>query len=89
MLNIEVATHLAGMDMQQDDVRKLLIIECVLIFLAFLCSIWGPWWGATLFTLLSGIMIVPLADYYRRWAHNLRVLLEATRNTRTGHLDLM
>ena len=89
MINIEVATHLVALDTQEDDVRKLLIIECTLIFLTFLCSIWGPWWGATFFALLSGIMIVPLADYYRRWAHNLRVLLEATRNTRTGALDLM
>ena len=89
MINIEVATQLSALELQQDDVRKLLILECTLIFLTFLCSIWGPWWGATLFALLSGIMIVPLADYYRRWSHNLRVMFEATRNMRTGALDLM
>ena len=88
-INIEVAAHKTALDLQQDDVRKLLIIQCTLMFLTFLCSLWGPNWGAAFFALMSGIMIVPLADYLHRWAHNLRQLLEAVRNVRTGQLDLM
>ena len=89
MINVEVATHVAALNNQVADMRALLITQCVLAFMSLVLAVWGPWWGAALLITLNGVMVIPLADYYRRWSHNLRQLMEATKNVRTPHLDLM
>lgn len=90
MINVEVATYQSQLDNQAKDVRALFITFAVLLGAAIITTVFTNWWYITFIILAVALaMLVPLADYYHKWQHNLRALYEATRNIRTAHLDLM
>jgi hypothetical protein len=90
MINVEVATYQSQLDNQAKDVRAIFCTFATLLGAAIVTTVFTDWWYVTfIFLVVALAMLVPLADYYHKWQHNLRSLYEATRNIRTAHLDLM
>lgn len=67
------------------DMHALLRVLAVVLFMALFFSVSGPWWLASLTVILAVAMLIPLADYYFKWARRINALLAATENVAVNY----